>query len=136
MYLKDNKMQETIKYSDINLDFVPHPLTGNLYPKTNIDSIRQAIKVLFLLNAYDIPFNESKMVYMESYLFQNITHLTIANLIKRIEWAIKTFEKRVEFISTQVVPLESDDGFDVTVTYKIKALNYVDTFSHVFQRTR
>lgn len=129
-------MKEIINYSDINLDFVPHPLTGNTNPKINIESIRQAIKVLFLLNPYDIPFNQSQFVNMRHYLFENMNHLTVSNLVKRIEWAIKTFEKRVKFISAKVVPYDSDDGFEVTVTYQIKALNITDTFTQQFQRIR
>ena len=129
-------MKEIINYSDINLDFVPHPLTGNLNTKINVDSIRQAIKILFLLNPYDVPFNQSSFVNLRHYLFENINHLTVSNMIKRIEWSIKTFEKRVEFISAKVVPYDSDDGFEVTVTYQIKALNIADTFTQQFQRIR
>ena len=129
-------MKEITNYSDINLDFIPHPLTGNIGPKINIESIRQAIKVLFLLNPFDVPFNQSAFVNLRHYLFENINHLTVANLVKRIEWAVQTFEKRVKFISAQVVPYDSDDGFEVTVTYQIKALNITDTFIQQFQRIR
>ena len=129
-------MKEITNYSDINLDFIPHPLTGNISPKTNIESIRQAIKVLFLLNPFDIPFSQSSFVNVKNYLFDNMNHLTAANLVKRIEWSIQTFEKRVKFISAKVVPYDSDDGFEATVTYQIKALNITDTFTQQFQRIR
>jgi hypothetical protein len=129
-------MNEIINYSDINLDFIPHPLTGNISPKTNIESIRQAIKVLFLLNPFDVPFSQSSYVNVRNYLFDNMNHLTVANLVKRIEWSIQTFEKRVKFISAQVVPYDSDDGFEATVTYQIKALNITDIFTQQFQRIR
>lgn len=129
-------MKEIINYSDVNLDFIPHPLTGNINPKINIDSIRQSIKVLFLLNTFDVPFNQSSFVNLRRYLFDNINHLTASNLVKRIEWTIKTFEKRVKFISAKVVPYDSDDGFEVTVTYQIKAINITDTFTQQFQRIR
>lgn len=129
-------MKEVINFSDINLDFIPHPLTGNINPKTNIDSIRQAVKILFLLNPFDVPFNQSNFINLRHYLFENMNHLTASNLVKRIEWAIKTFEKRVKFISAKVVPYDSDDGFEVTVTYQIKAINITDTFTQQFQRIR
>ena len=129
-------MKEIIQFSDINLAFTPHPLTGDINPKINIESIKQAIKVLFLLNPYDVPFNSSLFTDMNSHLFENINHLTISNMVKRIEWAVKTFEKRVKFISASVVPFDSDDGFEVTVTYQIKALNITETFTQQFQRVR
>lgn len=129
-------MKEIVNYSDINLDFIPHPLTGNISPKINIESIRQAIRVLFLINPFDIPFNQSQFVNLRHYLFEDMNHLTVSNLVKRIEWAVQTYEKRVKFISAKVVPYDSDDGFEVTVTYQIKALNISDTFTQQFQRIR
>lgn len=129
-------MKEIIVNTDINLDWIPHPLTGNINPLINIDSIRQSFIVLFYLNQYDIPFNQHKFVDLNRFLFENINHLTASDLVKRIEWAVKTYEKRVNLISIKVDPLDTDDGFDITVTYQIKALNITDTFSHVFQRVR
>lgn len=129
-------MKELISFSDVNLGFFPHPLTGNVDPKINIEAIRQAVKVLFLLNPYDVPFNKSSFTDMKRYLFENINHLTASNIVKRIEWAVKTFEKRVKFISAAVIPFDTDDGFEVTVTYQIKALNFTDTLTHRFQRVR
>ena len=88
------------------------------------------------MNPFDIPFNQSAFVNLRHYLFENMSHLTASNLVKRIEWAIKTYEKRVKFISAKVVPYDSDDGFEATVTYQIKALNITDTFTQQFQRIR
>lgn len=129
-------MKELTKYSDIDLNFLPHPLTGNMNPKMNIESIRQSIKNLFLLNKFDVPFNQSNFINLKHYLFENYNHLTSSNLVKRIEWAIQSFEKRVKFISAKVIPFESDDGLEVTVSYQIKALNINDTFTQQFQRVR
>lgn len=129
-------MKELINYSDINLDFIPHPLTGNVIPKINIDSIRQAIKNLFLLEPYDIPFIPYTLTNLRHYLFENFSNIVIANLTKRIEWTISTYEKRVKLHDVKVVPFDSDDGIEVTITYLIKAYNIYDTFVQSFQRVR
>jgi hypothetical protein len=129
-------MKEIINYSDIDLNFFPHPLTGNVSPKINIESMRQSIKVLFLLNPFDVPFDQSDFVNLKNFLFENMNHLTASNLVKRVEWAIQSFEKRVEFISAKVTPYESDDGFEVSVTYRIKIIDVIDTFIQQFQKIR
>lgn len=129
-------MKDILAYSDINLDFLPHPLTGNLNPKINIESIRQSIKVLFMLNPYEIPFNSSDFINLRKYLFEKLNNITIASLVKRIEWCIGTYEKRVVLLSVKVNVYDSEDGFDITVTYKIKALNIDDTLTQQFQRVR
>jgi phage baseplate assembly protein W len=128
--------ENIVSYSDVNLDWIPHPLTGNINPITNIESIRQSIKILFLLSPYDIPFVSHTFTNLNKYLFENINHLTISNIVKRIEWTIKTYEKRVKLLDVKIVPLLSEDGIEITVTYKILALNLEDTFSQPFYRVR
>jgi phage baseplate assembly protein W len=98
--------------------------------------MRQSIKVLFLLNPFDVPFDQSDFVNLKNFLFENMNHLTASNLVKRVEWAIQSFEKRVEFISAKVTPYESDDGFEVSVTYRIKIIDVIDTFIQQFQKIR
>lgn len=129
-------MQELTHYSDIGMEWIPHPLTGNINPKKNVDAIRQSVKNLFLLEPYDIPFIPHTFTNLRYYLFENITNITVANLTKRIEWTIATYEKRVKLHDVKVVPFETDDGIEVTITYLIKALNIVDKFVQSFQRVR
>lgn len=129
-------MKELIHYSDIGMEWIPHPLTGAVNSKNNIEAIRQSVKNLFLLEPYDIPFVPYTFTNLRHYLFENITNITIANLTKRIEWTLSTYEKRIKLYDVKVVPFQSDDGIDVTVTYLIKALNIVDTFVQSFQRVR
>lgn len=124
------------RYTDLSLDFKPHPLTGDIVPKVNIDAIKQSIRVLMSLDNFDIPFTPNIKSDMKRFLFEELNTITRSSLIKRLEWLIKTFEKRVELISINIIPFSSDDGFDITITYRIKALNMNDTFNYSFQRIR
>jgi hypothetical protein len=129
-------LRELNYYSDIGMEWIPHPLTGNINTKVNVESIRQSVKNLFLLEPYDIPFIPHTFTNLRYYLFENYTNITAANLTKRIEWTLMTYEKRVKLQNIKVEPFESDDGITVTITYLIKALNYVDTYTQSFQRVR
>lgn len=129
--------KEIKRYSDISLDWIAHPFTGDVSPKTNIDAIRQSVRVLMSLNTYDIPFNSNPMVGIEKTLFEDFSPVTQSGLRKRIEWAISTYEKRVDVISIDIVPFDTDDGITITITYKIRALdNIQDTLIQQFQRVR
>lgn len=127
---------EIVKYSDLSLDWTPHPLTGDVVPKTNIEAIRQSVRVLMMLGPYDIPFLAGEMADVKRALFETFTVVTQSGLRKRIEWALTTYEKRIVVHDIQVKPYVTDDGFDVTITYKIKALNVDDTLTQQFQRVR
>lgn len=126
---------ENIKHSDFDLNFLPHPLTGDIGRKTNVEAIRQNVLNLFYLSPYDIPFDSSSS-NLSRYLFEPITTMTSANLKKRLEWVIKTFEKRITIMSIDVEDLESDNGYNITIVYKIKSLGLDDTIQHFFQRIR
>ena len=129
-------MAEINLYSDIDLRWYPHPLTGNVVPKYNIDAIKQSISNLFLIDAYDIPFDANAYCNLKKYLFEPITIISALNLEVRVEWMIKRFETRVLLRKTKVIPLDTEDGFDITLTYKIKAFNIEDTTTYYFQRVR
>lgn len=124
------------RYTDLSLDFKPHPFTGDIVPKINSDAIKQSIRVLMSLDNFDIPFTPNIKSDMKRFLFEELNTITRSSLIKRLEWLIKTYEKRVELISINIIPFSSDDGFDITITYRIKALNMNDTFNYSFQRIR
>lgn len=131
-----NTTKERIQYSDLDLQFTPHPLSGNTAPKINIDAIRQSVRILLSLGPYDIPFQSNHLTNMRQTLFEPITVVTKSGLEKRIDWVLKTFEKRIEVISINVNPLVTDDGLDVTIIYKIRALNQEDTLTQLFHRVR
>lgn len=127
---------EIVRYSDVSCDWVPHPFTGDVTPKTNIESIRQSVRNLMLLGPFDIPFTHHQMTDIRRTLFESFTVITQAALRKRIEWALSYYEKRILVHSIIIKPFATDDGIEVTITYKIKALNVDDTLTQQFHRVR
>ena len=43
-------------YSDLDLDFIAHPTTGDVVKKTGVDAIKRSVRNLILTNFYDRPF--------------------------------------------------------------------------------
>jgi phage baseplate assembly protein W len=127
---------ERIQYSDLDLSFTPHPLTGNVSPKINIEAIRQSVLNLLRLGPYDIPFQSNQLTNLRQTLFENITVVTKSGLEKRIDWVLKTFEKRIKVVSIDVAPLSTGDGLNITIVYKIRALDQEDTLTQLFHRVR
>ena len=42
-------------YSDLDLDFIAHPTTGDVVKKTGVDAIKRSVRNLILTNFYDRP---------------------------------------------------------------------------------
>ena len=43
-------------YADLDMNFTPHPITGDLTIKKDTDAIKQSIKNIMLTNYYERPF--------------------------------------------------------------------------------
>lgn len=129
-------MKEIIQYSDIDLRWIPHPLTEDVNPRLNIKSIEQSIENLFFIDKFDIPFDPDAYCNLKKYLFEPITFITAANLGIRIEWMIKKYESRVKVIKVDVIPNDTENGFDITLVYKIRAFNQEISKTYSFQRVR
>ena len=123
-------------YSDLDLNFTPHPLTGDLTPKKNMDSVKQAIRNLMNIDAFDIPFDGDKQMNLRRILFDQVSQLTESRLRTQIEWIIKKCEKRVTLQRVDVVESSDFVGYHITVWYQIKSIMQDDSYKFFVERVR
>lgn len=129
-------MKETDIYSDLDLSFVPHPLTGDISPKVNQDALKRAVRHLFQLNPFDIPFEPNLKSNLKRYLFETNDHLNRAALKKDLLWIIKKLEPRIVVKELTVESTKNGLGFVITLTYANRSLNQEDSFSFTIERAR
>lgn len=129
-------MREPIVYSDLDLSFKPHPMTGDLVPKTNTDAIRRSIRAIFMMRKFDIPFDADKHSGTEELLFESPNQLTQAQVYTKIEWVFKKMEPRANLEDLKVDISSTGQAYEITVTYKIKSLGINDAFTFTVQRIR
>lgn len=123
-------------YSDLDLSFSPHPLTGDLVPKKNAAAIKRSIRAIFMMESFDIPFTSDKHSGVARILFENPSHLTQAQVYTQIDWVIKVMEPRVSLVDLKVDISSTGQAYEITVTYKIKSLGITDSFDFAVQRIR
>lgn len=130
------KIKQAPLYSDIDLNFIPHPLTGDLVTKTNIEAIKQSLRNVVFMEPFDIPFDPDKKSGLREILFDQASQLTESRIRTTLEWLIKTMEKRVELIKIDVLDNPSIQGYDITIWYEIKSLMITDSVKFFAQRVR
>ena len=123
-------------YSDIDLNFISHPLSGDIPIKTNVYAIRQAVLNLFYLEKYDVPFDMDAYSNIRQYLFDPLSSITASNIQTRVEWVIKKFEPRVQLINIEIIPNSEENGYNINIRYRIKSLNREDNVVYFFERVR
>jgi phage baseplate assembly protein W len=112
--------ENTRNYKDVDLDFIAHPITGDINKKTGINAIVQSLKTLLFLNHYEKPFHPEIGSNIRKMLFENIDPVTANILAKEIKITIDNFEPRVSMRNVFVTENYDENGFDVTLEFIIK----------------
>jgi phage baseplate assembly protein W len=115
------KVTRTKDWADLDLDFIPHPTTGDVVKKTGVDAIKRAVRNLILTNFYDRPFRSYIGSNAQKILFDNINPLTATFLKNAIRETIVNHEPRVELFNAPndiIVNVNPDqNGYDVTISF-------------------
>jgi len=119
----------TRRWTDLDLDFVAHPVTKDIIFKTDVEAVKRSIRNLILTNRYERPFQPDIDGGVTRYLFELATPHTKHDIESAIKTCISNFEPRAEVISVYIgqdtsagVVLNGDldrNGFDVTINFRV-----------------
>jgi len=105
------------KFSDIDLNFGKHPVTGDILKKVDIPSITQSLRNLFSTSFYERLYQPNIGCNLKRMLFEPIDAGSTVMIRKDIELVIRNFEPRVSLQSVDVIPNYEDQRYDVTITF-------------------
>lgn len=126
----------TPDYSDLDLDFIAHPTTGDVLVKTGNDAIKRSVRNLILTNYYEKPFRPGIGSNALKLLFENANPLTANFLRDAIFQVIQNYEPRVELIEVKVKFDYDNNGYDVQLSYVILNRNEPVTITIFLERIR
>ena len=108
-------------FSDIDLNFTAHPVTGDVSMRYDENAIKTAVKNLVLTRNYERPFHSEIGSPLYGLLFDLSTPLLIVSLKGVITDLINNFEPRVNLID--VIADVSPDNNSVYITIIFSILN-------------
>jgi phage baseplate assembly protein W len=106
-------------YSDLDLDFLPNPATGDVVRKTGEDAVKRSVRNLLLTNYYDRPFRSYIGSEVRRLLFENINPLTATFLTDAITQTLRNYEPRISLIEVLVSVSADNNGYNVRLSYNI-----------------
>jgi phage baseplate assembly protein W len=123
-------------YSDLDLSFQAHPITGDVAKKYDVNAVKQALKVLVLTNYYERPFQPKLGSPIYGMMFENVDIITANSLKLRLELLINKYEPRVRSQEIDVLPLFDQNAFKVTIYFYVVGVPDPVSFSTVLTRSR
>ena len=110
----------TRQFADLDLNFTPHPVTGDVGFKKDENAIKQAVKNLVLTQNFERPFHSEIGSSLRSLLFEPATPMTKEILRKTISDTITNFEPRVDLIDVVIRYTLDDTAVDVRIIFKVR----------------
>lgn len=123
-------------YRDINLDFVKHPLTGDIVAATDVEAIKKSLRNLVQTDLYDCPFNPDKGTSIRGSLFENFSPFMAEFIRAKINEMVDKYEPRVEIQQINIYQKDDQNSLEVTIYFKIIELNRQEELTVFVERTR
>jgi phage baseplate assembly protein W len=106
-------------FSDIDLDFIPHPTTKDVVKKIGVDALKRSVRNLILTNFYDRPFRSYIGSGAQKLLFENASPI-ISNFLKdAIDEVLRNYEPRIAVRNIQVSFDIDNNGYNVVIAFSI-----------------
>ena len=106
-------------YKDLDLDFTPHPVTGDIVQVKDANSVKRGIKNILLTENQERLFQPEIGSGLKNLLFEQMSDLTTQILEDEVRAAIEAWEGRAEIIELVVTPEEEYNRYRVAVTFRI-----------------
>lgn len=111
------KTTATSEYTDIDLLFKPHPITGDVTIKKDDAAVKRAVKNILLSNFYERPFKPGFGSGLNNALFELDTDRKIRRLGSIVQESIEKLEPRVT--NVQIKMFVRENTIDMTVHFDI-----------------
>jgi phage baseplate assembly protein W len=126
----------TRKYSDFNLDFTAHPVTGDITKKLNENAIAQSIRNLLLTSHYERPFKPQLGSNVKKFLFEPIDNITTSLIQDSIFETLRNYEPRITIQEVVATPNYDEQRYDVNITFFVKNSVEPLTINFFLERVR
>jgi len=135
------KINRKKDYTDLDLDFLAHPTTGDIVRKTGVDAIKRSVRNLILTNFYDRKFRHYIGSNAQKILFDLVNPFTAEQLKNAVREVIENFEPRVQLfdnsnngVLVQVSP--DNNGYIVRLSFIIVNTGAPAVVSFFLERLR
>jgi len=133
---KSNIVARDSIYSDLDLLFIPNPVTGDINPVKDIEAIKKSVINLILTNFYERPFQPEIGCNVRGLLFEPADPVTISDLEDAAAQVLENFEPRVAVLSISATDDADNNSYIMTIQFQILSTEQVSDVTTVLERLR
>lgn len=123
-------------YKDIDLSFSPHPETGDVAKKVDVNAVKQSLKTLLFTQYNERLFRPQIGSPLYRMLFEPMDPITIESMKRAIELVIVNNEPRVNLDKVEIVPNYDKNEYELSIFYTVVGIGLPTSFSTILQRLR
>lgn len=124
------------KFSDLDLDFTPHPISGDIIPLTDSSAVKRSIRNIMFTGLNERLFNPEFGANLRQLLFEPINPGTKQTLTLSITNSMKVFEPRATLVDLKVDVSPDENAYEVTMTFSIDNISELVTYDFFLERLR
>lgn len=124
------------RYVDLDLDFLPHPVTKDVVLKYDEEAVKRSIRNLVLTNLFEKPFHPEISSNATNLLFENFNPVIAIRLRNDIERIIRDYEPRVNLRSVNVTPSPDRNLLEIGILFQVSGFNSTTGINIPLERLR
>jgi len=129
-----SKLNKT--YKDIDLDFKPHPVTGDIVKKTDVNAVKQSLTNLISTSHYEYPFEPQIGSTIHALLFENFTDVVRFAIQEEIKVLVKNFEPRAQVLDVFIKESPDTNTLEGSLIFTINNSDKPETLNINLERVR
>ena len=130
-------MANSKAFKDIDLSFMPHPVSGDIRVLKNEDSIKRAVRNLVQTIDGERPFQSNLGTDVTRSLFDFVDYGTASIITQQIFDVLRGFEGRIANTVVRVDPKPDQNTFEVFVSYDIVGQSFpTQAFDFMLESSR
>ena len=130
-------MANSKAFKDIDLSFMPHPVSGDIRVLKNEDAIKRAVRNLVQTIDGERPFQSKLGTDVTRSLFDFVDYGTASVITQQIFDVLRGFEGRIANTVVRVDPKPDQNTFEVFVSYDIVGQSFpTQAFDFMLESSR
>jgi phage baseplate assembly protein W len=123
-------------YTDLDLLFIPNPVTGDINPIRDVEAIKKSVINLILTNFYERPFQPEIGCGVRGLLFEPADPITISDLEDAAKEVLDNFEPRVRILNISAVDDPDNNSYAMTIEFQVISSEQIAEVTTILERLR